>query len=308
MARVTARELQTRLSVLLQAEYKDYEIAQVCDAFGMPEVENAWTHNSKRVYVSNRLAGVRLPEMLLIARRVLEEVEDAELEALVGGAAGVRGVDGTLKNLIFATVGAKPRIVLRDAINNTIEIVEGAERCLVYDRPLQSSGLTRSELLDWWTGQSSAAEGSDPQTTLSKRLGASLESCAEKVVARAYGARATSASTPGEVPALIPQVYLHYDPYTSKELRTFGGDVLVRQRMDFLLLLEDRRRVVIEVDGKHHYAEGDRASPRLYSEMVAEDRRVRLDGYEVFRFGGYELTQRPDAEELVTQFFDDLLA
>jgi very-short-patch-repair endonuclease len=46
--------------------------------------------------------------------------------------------------------------------------------------------------------------------------------------------------------------------------------------MDFLLLLSDRQRVVIEVDGKQHYAQGDQASPALYSEMVAEDRLLTV--------------------------------
>jgi hypothetical protein len=35
--------------------------------------------------------------------------------------------------------------------------------------------------------------------------------------------------------------------------------------------------------------------------MVAEDRRIRLAGYEVYRFGGYELLQ-DDAEALVQRF------
>jgi very-short-patch-repair endonuclease len=91
-------------------------------------------------------------------------------------------------------------------------------------------------------------------------------------------------------PALLPQVYLHYDPLTRKQ-RGGQPSALVRERMDFLLLLPRRVRVVIEVDGKQHYAEGDIASPELYSEMVAEDRRLRLQSYEVYRFGGYELMQ-----------------
>ena len=45
--------------------------------------------------------------------------------------------------------------------------------------------------------------------------------------------------------------------------------------MDFLLLLPRGVRVVLEVDGKQHYAGGDTASPRLYSEMVSEDRGLR---------------------------------
>lgn len=43
----------------------------------------------------------------------------------------------------------------------------------------------------------------------------------------------------------------------------------MRERMDFLLLLPHGVRIVLEVDGKQHYAEGDIASPKLYSEMVS---------------------------------------
>src|SRR3546814_6890439 len=77
------------------------------------------------------------------------------------------------------------------------------------------------------------------------------------------------------IPALIPQVYLHYDPSTQLTRRAAGesGSPLARQRMDFLILFSSRHRVVLEVDGKQHYANGDTASPALYSEMVAEDRR-----------------------------------
>jgi len=43
----------------------------------------------------------------------------------------------------------------------------------------------------------------------------------------------------------------------------------MRERMDFLLLLPRGVRIMLEVDGKQHYAEGDTASPKLYSDMVA---------------------------------------
>jgi very-short-patch-repair endonuclease len=93
-----------------------------------------------------------------------------------------------------------------------------------------------------------------------------------------------------------------------RDLASRSGEVLKRQRMDFLLLLGDGSRVVIEVDGKQHYAVGDTATPRLYGEMVAEDRRLRLAGYEIYRFGGYELRDGPEAEQLVRDFFDALLS
>ncbi|MET9116034.1 hypothetical protein ABZX38_17785 [Streptomyces longwoodensis] len=49
------------------------------------------------------------------------------------------------------------------------------------------------------------------------------------------------------------------------------------------------------------------AAPPLYAEMVAGDRRLRLAGYEVCWFGGWELTG-PGGEGVVTDFFADLLA
>jgi very-short-patch-repair endonuclease len=49
---------------------------------------------------------------------------------------------------------------------------------------------------------------------------------------------------------------------------------------------------VIEVDGKQHYSKDDKPSPQLYSEIVAEDRRIWLTGYGVYRFGGWELLQQ----------------
>ena len=94
-----------------------------------------------------------------------------------------------------------------------------------------------------------------------------------------------------DIPALIPQVYLHYDPYTR-----WAGGTLDRQRMDFLLLLDRRRRVVLEVGGVQHYADREgRASPARYAEMVSADRGLRLAGYEDYRFGGHEIADRSRA-------------
>jgi very-short-patch-repair endonuclease len=77
--------------------------------------------------------------------------------------------------------------------------------------------------------------------------------------------------------------------------------------MDFLLLLPGRRRVVVEVDGAQHYSENDKPSPRLYAEMVREDRALRLAGYEMYRFGGAELPDLQGAADLLHPFFDELL-
>ncbi len=108
------------------------------------------------------------------------------------------------------------------------------------------------------------------------------------------------------LPALIPQVYLHYDPYSQHHRRATGP--LARQRIDFLMLLRGRRRLVIEINGKQPYADGDQASLRLYAAMMREDRALRLDGYEVYRFGGAEFRDIQQARTEMRAFFGRILA
>jgi hypothetical protein len=121
------QQIRDHIAYFLQETVKAYEIEGICDRLGMPSVEDAWTYNSKRVYVQNRLAAVPAAELTQIARRVIEEFDDPELEQLLEGG-GFRGVDGALKNIIFAADGMKPRIVVSDALSNTIDIVDGADR------------------------------------------------------------------------------------------------------------------------------------------------------------------------------------
>jgi very-short-patch-repair endonuclease len=76
--------------------------------------------------------------------------------------------------------------------------------------------------------------------------------------------------------------------------------------MDFLMLLPHGVRIVIEVDGKHHYASPEGlADPALYARTVAADRELQLAGHHVFRFGAVELCGDV-GERVVKRFFDDL--
>lgn len=87
-------------------------------------------------------------------------------------------------------------------------------------------------------------------------------------------------------------------------------------------MLEYGVRIVIEVDGRHHYSSPERgnpdkaiADPSRYAEMAAEDRRLRLKGYEVYRFGGGEFSDVNmetwsvvmHSRQFIEDFFDQLL-
>ena len=107
-------------------------------------------------------------------------------------------------------------------------------------------------------------------------------------------------------PALIPQVYVHFDPFTKKQV--MDRKPLPFQRMDFLLLFPLGGRVVVEIDGIQHYSESNRPSPSKYAEMVREDRALALRGYEVYRFGAAELPDQEAAFILVRDFFGSLFS
>ncbi|WP_456849331.1 AbiJ-related protein [Bradyrhizobium sp. USDA 4504] len=209
-----------------------------------------------------------------------------------------RGVSGRPKNLIFASRGPKPEIGFADAINNDIVILSGEESCLIYDRQIGSNGLLWSDLVAWWSEL--VPEGN--AAGLGSRLQQSLSSDGEKNFFGTYFKRYRS-SLGDNLPALLPQVYLHYDPAVVKTLR--HRLPLQRQRMDFLLLLPGRQRVVIEVDGKHHFSEDNRPSLRVYSDMVSADRELRLAGYEIYRFAANEVVG-DGAEARIADFFDKL--
>ena len=212
-----------------------------------------------------------------------------------------RGVVGTPKNLIFASIGPKPEIGFADAINNDIVILSNAASCLVYERSIPRDGLLWSELVDWWR-EHEAEPSPDPARALGLRLRAALASDAERCLFdtyfRLYKPRFDSA-----LPALVPQVYLHYDPAIVKQLRRRAA--FPRQRMDFLLLLPNKQRVVIEVDGAHHFTRDGEPSLVAYAEMVSADRDLRLAGYEIYRFGANELVGEASLK-VIEHFFDRL--
>jgi very-short-patch-repair endonuclease len=291
----TLKAVMRRLDVPLDLPFSDFDGWHgYWSAQGMTH-DGSWA--MRRGYIN---------ELFTPVLAKLEELEDSASDTL-----GFRGVDGEMKNIIFASTSYKPEIVLRDAISNTIEVVSNADTCLVYNRPLTSAGLTWGELVAWWQQEQhlDAATDVEVQQHLFRRLLASLGSPPEELLFRIYCERYVNEDG-GKVPALLPQVYLHYDPLTRKQRRALNKpDRLNRERMDFLLMLPSGARVVLEVDGVQHYSFGPdddrKPSPQLYSEMMAEDRALRLRGYEVFRLGGHELMD-DGAPDMLREFFTAL--
>ncbi len=305
---VKPEDLRSALAAAV-SDLKSYEVPDECVRLGLAAGDEAEAFGSKYRYVMKRLRPLDIRQLMETARKFLDQYRSEPLEEVLGSF-GMKGADGEFKNLIFAANGPKPKMVLLDAVINKLEIIENSQYCLTYTRPLSPGGLSWADLVDWWMADH-CPRGTDRATAsngLQERLHASLapDSPPERTLFETY-ARLYSFEGGFEVPALIPQVYLHYDPYVSSFRRTPGP--LARQRMDFLLLLPQGQRIVIEVDGVQHYAEdkGKTPSPKRYSDMVAEDRRLKLTGYEIYRFGGHELTE-PGAGHLIADFFRQLFS
>ena len=212
-----------------------------------------------------------------------------------------RGVRATPKNLIFASK-VKPDLRFSDAISNDVEVVTGRDDVLVYDRQTGSEGLSWRDLQAWWETSSGLA-GEEAKKSLYKRLIGCLpdNSPPQRLLFESYF-KHFKHSIP-RLPALLPKVWLHWDPKTVQER---GKDALLRFRMDFLMLLPNGVRVVLEVDGKQHYAGADsKADPNKYAAMAAADRDLRLSGYDVYRFGAAEL-MAPTGTTMVGEFFERL--
>ncbi len=241
-----------------------------------------------------------MAQLVQIAQDVLEELNSPDLEALLdryrpGGPAG------PVKNLIFGST-SKPDLVLADALSNDLALVN-PEAALMYDGGIPDEGLSWRTLLHALL-PNAAADERDAANHLYRRLIQCLASEPERLLFRAYTERYRRLGF--DQPALVPQVWLHYDPRSSRQRG--NAPMYTAQRMDFLLLLARGRRVVVEVDGKTHYTDdAGNPCPRRYAEMVRDDRELRLRGYEVHRFGGAELPDASAAGKLANEFFTRLL-
>lgn len=167
----------------------------------------------------------------------------------------------------------------------------------MYEDGIPEKGLSWIDLVKWYE----QVESEDTQNKLAERLLSSLDSPPERIFFRAY--REFINKHDCNLPALIPQVYLYYDPKI-KSARN-GKPIFEHQRMDFMFIISREHRVIIEIDGIQHYAE-DRtiggtyykcADVNRYAEMMKAHREMVLDGYDVYRIGGKELYVGADGNE-----------
>jgi hypothetical protein len=124
-ASLTPKGLREAIARVL-ARISANELAEECVRFGLPAQEDRedgpW--QGKYRYVERRIRHWVLSELLELGRHVARVYDDDRVLNYLLGLDCPGGVRGEMKNLIFAADGPKPRIVLRDAINNDLERVQ----------------------------------------------------------------------------------------------------------------------------------------------------------------------------------------
>jgi very-short-patch-repair endonuclease len=237
------------------------------------------------------------------ARLELREI-DTDGGYPVYGIVSIGQQRGGPKNLIFASTG-KPDLRLSSSVDNEIELVDNGVDVLVFDDPVSAvTGLTWRDLQKWWGRGHLGQDDDAAKRALYRRLRASIppNSPPQQRLFDLYykilGSRAPN------LPALLPEVWLHWDHRTVAQR---GAEALLGQRMDFLLLGPHHSRIVLEVDGESHYTDSaGHPSPMTYGRHTQQDRHMRLRGYDVYRFGGAELSDQDKASALLVEFFDAL--
>ncbi|MFZ6028052.1 MAG: hypothetical protein ACOYYS_10080 [Chloroflexota bacterium] len=111
---------------------------------------------------------------------------------------------------------------------------------------------------------------------------------------------------PDEVPVLVPQAWIQWHSLTKKNLRSqlseYADDLY---RVDFVAFWAGKRFAIL-VDDIGHYAKkvntSWQADEENYSKRLKEDRKLRREGWNVFRISNWEMRN----DKITDEILDDL--
>ncbi|MFP3413749.1 hypothetical protein SB773_19460 [Bacillus sp. SIMBA_074] len=179
----------------------------------------------------------------------------------------------------------KIQLMIKDVVESDLTIIDDLKDLyMVFAENISEDGLTWGQLFEWWEKRN----GKTRQDLIRKLRSVCNEP--EKFFFDEY----YSLYKDDYYPAILPQVTISYSPILSKsDLEKLNIVPEHRYTMDFMVIPNKNTKIVIEIDGIEHYSYKNPdninvASTRLYAEQMKSDRKLKLKGYTIFRFGGYE--------------------
>ena len=111
-----------------------------------------------------------------------------------------------------------------------------------------------------------------------------------------------------ELPILIPQAWIQWHSESKKELRSnnscYADDLY---RVDFVAFWNNKRYAIL-IDDIGHYARQNysywNADEEKYSMRLKEDRKLRKEGWEVFRISNWEIRNQQYISEIINDLLD----
>lgn len=125
----------------------------------------------------------------------------------------------------------------------------------------------------------------------------------EKLFFTSYGKRFNIANA--EVPLLIPQAWIQWHSLSKKELRGVQSIHANEPCRIDLVAFWNNNRYAILVDDISHYAKKDNteiwiANEEEYSKSLQEDRKLRKEGWNVFRLSNWETRNESMLQEILS--------
>jgi very-short-patch-repair endonuclease len=206
--------------------------------------------------------------------------------------------------LLFGCTGLKPNVTIH--IDGSWEVHPKLpnQNFYVLQRPLIQHGIFISHILELFDTNNYG----EIINILSNCISSGSERNFFNFYYNQYVERFKASSLSLDIfPALLPQVYINLNTLTHKQLEFYKIDNGIQQIVDFLLILPNQNIIVIEIDGDSHFTvENNPQIPSLntYEKHLKKDRHLRLQGYEVYRFGNNE-TNNPN---LLNEFFNRLFS
>ncbi len=129
------------------------------------------------------------------------------------------------------------------------------------------------------------------RTKLDEKLVALIQTDYEKTFFRQYAT--TYAMITTDVPVLVPQAWIQWHSLKKDDLRAAGSSYAADlYRVDFVAFWKNRRFAILIDDISHYAVKGSGrwdANETQYSNRLKEDRKLRKEGWDVFRVSNWEI-------------------
>ena len=148
-----------------------------------------------------------------------------------------------------------------------------------------------------------AACGINPETNLALKqaLFSMNQTDCEKIFFQSYARHFSMADS--HIPMLIPQAWIQWHSLSKKVLQASGNSLAKElYRVDFVAFWEKHRYAIL-VDDISHYAVKHNnkwiADEETYSKRLEEDRKLQVEGWNIFRISNWEVKQNKVREIIV---------